>query len=111
MMKEKFSGTEKLQAELAFFMEFHEQLTDRTDYYSNWKDLFKNSLRNDEHIKQKELIPSGKKDINSIEQWESYIAAAESLGLPLAGDTTIEKYRSFLMHENEGYKHLLSLYE
>ncbi|HXF90836.1 MAG TPA: hypothetical protein VNJ29_02785 [Candidatus Nitrosotenuis sp.] len=94
--------TLKQQAELAFFMLFHES---QTSVKKITETLKRRIAYTEEILSQKDIVPTT--GFDSIEQYQTYIKGAESLKLDLGDGDTIAKYRRFLEHKLSGYKFLL----
>jgi len=102
-IRKTYSSLEQAQTELAFFMLFHES---QDAMYRITKEVTE-MITSYQQILDSEIIPTI--GFNSLEQYETYIKAAQNLKLQLGGSTTIDRYRSFLVHLVSGLKILRDL--
>jgi hypothetical protein len=91
------------QAELAFFMIFHESQTNAVEI----RPLLEKKTRHCTEVLSKEIVPN--EGFDSIEQYETYIKSAKSLGFSVEGESIVDQYRSFLGILIMGYNVLLEL--
>lgn len=92
------SSLESAQSELAFFMLFHES---QDSVYIIGKHIDEMIASYERILIQGRAASSG---FNSLEQYETYIKAALSLGLSIDGVSTADKYKSFVTHLVGGLK-------
>lgn len=91
-------NVESSQAELAFFMLFHES---QDSVYIIGKHIDEMITSYERILIQGRAASSG---FNSLEQYETYVKAASSLGLSIDEGDTVDKYKSFVMHLVGGLK-------
>lgn len=92
------SCLERSQAELAFFMLFHES---QDSVYRIGNHIDEMIALYEMVLSQSIVVSAG---FNSLEQYETYVKAASSLGLSIDGGGIVDKYKSFIMHLVGGLK-------